>query len=105
MNTSQTKSSTTPVLNEHEQNIFDALLHPMFMTLILGLGIGVGGAALNILIINGLIHGDTTGTVWSWVGVWIGSVLGFSSLLGVIFLKPLALKFIAISRAKNVTAS
>lgn len=103
MNTSQTKSPV-PALNEHEQNIFDALLHPMFMTLMLGLIVFGGGAIMTLSALKGAIPGTLASITLGWAGVWLGSVLGFSALMGMIFLKPLALKFIAISRTKNVTA-
>jgi hypothetical protein len=105
MNTLRTKSTANPLLNTHEEEILATLLHPMFMTLILALGIGVGGAVLNILVINGSIPGNGTDDVWNWARVWVGSIVGFLSLLGMVFLKPLALKFIASARAKNVPAA
>lgn len=105
MNTLQNTSPSEPLLNNREKEIFDALLHPMYMTLMLGFVVFGGGAIMTLSALNGAIPGTLASITLGWAGVWLGGFLGAACALGMVFIKPLALKWIMLSRAKNVSAT
>jgi hypothetical protein len=59
------------------------------------------GVFFSVLTLTGAIPGARTGGVGEWIIVWSGGVIGLAFLLGLIFVRPLALR--SIMRAKNNT--
>lgn len=103
MNTLETRSISTLALDEKEEANFATLLHPMYMHLILGFGIFGGGAAMKIfLTLNGLLP---EGNGADWAGYWVSSAIGFAFLMGLVFVKPVALRVTMHYREKNALLS
>lgn len=91
-----------PVLDKNGEQDLATLLQPLRMTFILGFFIFGCGAAKTFLALNGFLPVDRTVNVWDWVGVWIGTIIGISCVLGLIFAKSIVLRLIAHYPAKNV---
>lgn len=104
MDISQNNSADSG-LNQNETRTFETMLPRLRMGLFLGFCIFGGGALFSTLNIfgfiarNGLRAGNGTASVWEWSLIGIGGVIGLAFLVGMIFVKPLALR--VILRAKN----
>lgn len=53
------------------------------------------------LTLNGLIP---EGNGWDWAGYWASSAIGFACLMGLVFVKPVALRIVMYLREKNALA-
>ena len=105
MHTLETRSITTLALDKHEEKTFATLLHPMRMSLMLAFFMLGGGSLIHLLSINGFVPNGRAGNVWDWASILIGGAIGLASLLGLVFVKPLALKWIMLSREMKALAA
>jgi hypothetical protein len=101
MNISKTRSYTNLVLGDNGEEDLAVLIEPVRYALALMLVVFGGGVAKILLTLNGFLPGERTANAWDWIGVGVGSAVGVSCILCLVFVKWIALRIIVRYRMNH----